>query len=55
LRDVHFALFVNEWQKTPRENSEMIALIEQYGIYALAVNNEIEQLTNANVDQPVIP
>ena len=47
---------VDELEKAPHEKSEkMIALIEQYGISALALNDEAEQLANAYVEQGIIP
>ena len=47
---------VDELEKAPSEKSDkMIALIKQYGISALALNDEAEQLANAYVEQGIIP
>jgi predicted nucleic acid-binding protein len=47
---------VDELEKAPSEKREkMIALIGKYGITALALNDEAEQLADAYVEQGVIP
>jgi len=47
---------VDELEKAPEEKRDrMIALIEQYGITALALNDEAERLADTYVEQGVIP
>jgi len=47
---------VDELEKAPGEKRDkMIALIEQYGITALALNDEAERLADTYVEQGVIP
>jgi predicted nucleic acid-binding protein len=47
---------VDELEKAPSEKRDkMIALIEQYSISALALNDEAEQLADTYVEQGIIP
>jgi len=47
---------INELNKTQGDKREkMIALIEQYGITVLALNDEAEQLAEIYVEQGIIP
>ena len=47
---------IDELEKAPSEKRDrMIALVESYGITALALNEEAERLADAYVEQGVIP
>ena len=47
---------VDELEKAPNEKRDkMIALIERYGITALALNDEAERLADTYVEQGIIP
>ena len=47
---------INELEETQGDKRDkMIALVEQYGIKVLALNNEAEQLADVYVEQNIIP